>query len=191
MPQCFIYHGRHGDKNDMREWASQALKNGAGHLFWYCGNAPWEIFDDYAAMLELSKFVGSMDKLVLPESTRTLVWYSNFDKWAKGDFAQHALYSVYVMLGEGIKSNFRIISESSVAKNQIKLDDYKLLYVPVMNYTTPEISAKLLKWVENGGTMVVFDPKFMQYNIDGSSNAVRSRLTGAAVPGKVKPACTR
>ena len=187
MPQCFIYHGRHGDKNDMREWASQALKNGAEHLFWYCGSAPWEIFDDYAAMLELSKSVGKMDKLVLPESTKTLLWYSNFDKWAKNDFVQHALYSVYVMLGEGIKSNFRIISDTTVAKGDVKLDDYKLLYVPVMNYTTPEISGKLLKWVENGGTMVVFDPKFMQYNTDGTTSRIRSKLTGSAVPDKVKP----
>ncbi len=187
MPQCFIYHGRHGDKNDMREWASQALKNGAEHLFWYCGNAPWEIFEDYAAMLELSKFVGSMDKLVLPQETKTLVWYSNFDKWAKKDFIQHALYSVYVMLGEGIKSNFRIISDTTVCKDQIKLDDYKLLYVPAMNYTAPEISAKLLKWVEDGGTMVVFDPNFMQYNIDGTLNSDRVKLVGAQVPATVKP----
>ncbi|MBE6403789.1 MAG: hypothetical protein E7039_08730 [Lentisphaerae bacterium] len=185
MPQCFIYHGRHGDKTDMREWASQALKNGAEHLFWYCGNAPWEIFDDYAAMLELSKFVGKMDKLVLPEKTKTLLWYSNFDKWAENDFAQHALYSVYVMLGEMLKSNFRMISDTSVSKNIVNLDDYKLLYVPVMGYTTPEISAKLLKWVENGGTMVVFDPRFMEYNIDGTLNADRVKLSGA-VPNKVK-----
>ena len=187
MPQCFIYHGRHGDKHDMREWASQALKNGASHLFWYCGNAPWEIFDDYAYMLEISKQVKNMDKLVLPESTKTLVWYSNFDKWAKNDFAQHALYSVYTLLGEGVKSNFRIISDTTVSKGQVKLADYKLLYVPVMNYTTPEISAELLKWVENGGIMVVFDPKFMMYNIDGTLNKVRAKLVGCNVPDKVKP----
>ena len=186
MPQCFIYHGRHGNVNDMREWASQALKNGAEHLFWYCGGAPWEIFDDYAGMLEISKFIGSMDKLPLPEKTNTLIWYSNFDQWGAEDTVLHSAYTVYAILGEQLKSNFRFVSDSSITKKFVNLDDYKLLYIPRMQYTTPEISAKLVNWVKNGGTLVVLDPLFMQYNLDGSINTDRQTLIGCAVPQEVK-----
>ena len=59
-------------------------------------------------------------------------------------------------------------------------------YIPRMQYTTPEISAKLVKWVKNGGTLVVFDPLFMQYNLDGSANSDRQTLIGCAVPQEVK-----
>lgn len=180
MPQCFIYHGAHGDPAAMREWASQALKNGASRLMWYCESAPWEIFDDYAAMLELSKEIATMDKLPLPTETRTLIWYSNFDKWAKQDFAQHALYSIYAILGEGLKSNFRIVSDTALTAGTVKLADYKLLYVPAMTYTTPEIAQAIAGWVKAGGTLVVFDPLFMSRNIDGSAEPARRELTGAA-----------
>ena len=37
MPQCFIYHGGHGDIDAMREWASQALKTVPNTL---CGIVP-------------------------------------------------------------------------------------------------------------------------------------------------------
>jgi hypothetical protein len=55
-----------------------------------------------------------------------------------------------------------------------------------MQYTTPEISAQLVNWVKNGGTLVVFDPLFMQYNLDGSANSDRLALIGCPVPQEVK-----
>ena len=176
--QCFNYHGSHGDLPAMREWVSQALKNGADHFRWYCSKAPAEIFDDYAAMLELSALVSRMDKVRLPQETVTLVWYSNFDKWAKADRALHATYAVYVMLAEVLGSNFRFAADTSLANGDVKLENYKLLYVPVMNYTTPEIAGKIAAWVRQGGTLVTFDPLFMRWNLDGNANATRTELTG-------------
>ena len=186
MPQCFIYHGGHGDIAAMREWASQALKNGAVHFMWYTSGAPHEIFADYARMLDLSAMIVRMDKVKLPQGTKTLVWYSNYDKWAKTDNVQHAAYTVYSMLEEHVGCNFRFISDTTVLRGDVKLEDYRLMYVPVMSYTTPEISAKLVKWVEGGGTLVVFDPQFLLHNIDGSANADRAKLTGQSGAPAVK-----
>ena len=186
MPQCFIYHGGHGDIDAMREWASQALKNGAEHFMWYCAKAPGQIFKDYADMLELSAMISRMDKVILPEKTSTLVWYSNFDLWAKSDYAQHAPYSVYSILYEHLGSNFKFVSDTSLLNGDVDLNQYKLLYVPQMTYTTAGIAGKISSWVKNGGTLVVFDPLFMSFDIDGSAVAQRFELTGQKNSLKVK-----
>ena len=178
MPQCFIYHGNYGDKYAMLEWASQALKNGAVHFMWYCSKAPGNMFKDYAAMLEISAMIKQLNRVMLPEKTQTLVWYSNFDKWAKSDYAQHAAYSLYTLLYEKLGSNFRFVSDTSLENGDIDLKNYKLMYVPQMSYTTESIARKLTQWVRNGGTLVVFDPLFMSFNTDGTANSFRRELTG-------------
>lgn len=186
MPQCFIYHGGHGDVAAMGEWLSQGLKNGAENFMWFCTDAVHEIFPDYAGMLELSAMVRDMDRVKRPTETKTLVWYSNFDKWARNDSATHAQYSLYAMLAETIGSNFRFISDTTLTKGDVALENYSLMYVPRMSYTTPEIAEKLAQWVEQGGTLVVFDPDFLRWNIDGSANALRQKLTGQPADLTVK-----
>ncbi len=178
MPQCFIYHGGYGDTQAMREWSSQALKNGAEHFMWYCAGAPAQIFKEYAGMLEISAMISSMDKVALPKKTQTLIWYSNFDKWAKSDYVHHAAYTLYAILFEHLGCNFKFISDSSLANGDIDLNKYKLMYIPQMTYTTEAISAKIAEFVDKGGILVVFDPQFMAYNIDGTSNSFRAKLTG-------------
>ena len=186
MPQCFIYHGGYGDAAAMGEWCSQALKNGAVKFMWYCRSAVHEIFPEYAAMLELSAMIRSMDRVQLPTETKTLVWYSNFDQWATSDSATHAAYSLYAMLAETIGSNFRFISDSTLAKGDVNLAGYRLLYIPRLGYTTPENAEKLVQWVAQGGTLVAFDPRFLRWNIDGTLNGNRALMTGQAADLPVK-----
>lgn len=178
IPQGFVYHGGHGNEAAMREWVSQGLKNGAEWFMWYCESAPHKIFKDFSDMLEISAEIKQMDKLVLPEKTNTLLFYSCFDKWAKADPAMHSTYSTYVMLAEVAGCNFRIFSETSLLKNHLKLEDYKLIFVPSMTYTTNELAGKFADWVKNGGTIVTFDPNFMAWNNDGTANKLRKELTG-------------
>jgi hypothetical protein len=55
-----------------------------------------------------------------------------------------------------------------------------------MGYTTPQLSAKLVKWVEQGGTIIAFDPHFLRQNLAGSPNADRAKLTGQGTDLPVK-----
>gem|GEM_PF-5275969 len=177
-PQCFIYHGGHGDAEAMGEWCSQGLKNGAEYFMWFCTNAVHEIFPDYAAMLELSAMIHTMDRVKLPTETKTLVWYSNFDKWGASDSALHSAYSVYTMLAETLGCNFRFVADTTLTKGDVALSDYKLLIVPRMSYTTPEIAQALRNWVAEGGILVSLDPCLMRWNLDGTENQTHAELTG-------------
>ena len=119
-----------------------------------------------------------MDKLKLPENPRTAILFSNYDQFALKDSALHPVYSVYSILAEHLKSNFCFVSPTSLARNIAKLDDFKLLYIPQLTYTDRELSAKIRKFAADGGTVVIFDPRFMSWNIDGTAAAERAELTG-------------
>ena len=178
MPQGFVYCGGRPKPSDLREWASQALKNGAQGFMWYCSGAPANLFDCYLEMIAINKLVGKMDRVKLPGKPRTAILFSTYDQFALRDNVVHAAYTLYSILGEHLKSNFRFISPTLLARGKADLKDYKLLYVPKLAYTDPELTAKLKKFVSEGGTMVVFDPRFLSWNIDGTEAAERAELTG-------------
>lgn len=184
MCQAFSYCGGAPGKAELREWASQALKNGASSFYWYCQDAPYQIFPEYLAMLNLNRVIAAMDRVKLPEKTVTGIFSSDYDRYALRDNVCHPEYSIYAILGEHLKSNFRFVSATGIANGATPLDGLKLLYVPRLTWTDPALTAKLKQWVENGGILVVFDPRFLAWNIDGSIPAERADLAGvlAAAP---------
>lgn len=95
---------------------------------------------------------------------------------AVDDAAAHAAYSTYAILGEHLKSWFRFISPTGLANGLHKLADYKLLYVPRMRYTDPALTAELVAFMKDGGTIVTFDPDFLKFNIDGTTPPERKMI---------------
>ncbi|MCK5805612.1 MAG: hypothetical protein KAI66_22460, partial [Lentisphaeria bacterium] len=99
MPQAFVYQGGTPTANQVREWASQAVKNGADILFWYTGGPfRYTCPDAYREMLRLNHIVGGMNKLEAP-TTRTAIFVSNSTLTANEDRAQHGWYTLYSILG--------------------------------------------------------------------------------------------
>ena len=183
MPQGFIYHGGRPSPADLREWASQAMKNGAEFFYWYAfGPACVTMPDGFEEMLKLCDEIRSMKKLILPKETRTAILYSDADRMALDDKASHAAYTVYSVLGEHVKANFRFVSPTGLATGIHSLTDIRVLYVPRMSYTDPESTARLLDFVKQGGTMVVFDPEIWSFNLDGSIVPEREIITGKLTP---------
>ena len=179
--QGFIYCGGRPQPSDLREWTAQALKNGATRLVWYTQEAHLNLTDCLPEMFAIGSFVTKMERLKLPEKPRTAILFSNFDQFALRDGALHAAYSLYSILGEHLKSDFRFVSPTQLARGRAKLGDFKLLYVPKLAYTDPALTAELRKFVADGGTMVVFDPRFLAWNIDGTpASAARAELAGVA-----------
>ena len=188
MPQSFIYCSGRPVPSDMREWASQAMKNGADGLMWYCAEAATNIYDCFLEMLGINKLVGSMDKVKLPGKANTAILFSLYDQYALRDNVVQAAYSLYGILGEQLKSDFNFISTTTLKRQLDKLENYKLVYVPRMTYTDPELTAMLMNYVKNGGTLVVFDPRFLSWNIDGTPVAERAKFTGVERIKVRKPA---
>ncbi len=178
--QGFIYHGGRPKPDEMREWASQAIKNGAVHFRWYeSGPAKITMPDGYAELERLCGELHAMHRLPLPKETRSAILYCDYDRWGLDDRAGHAPYTVYALLGEHVKANFRFVSPTGLANGVHSLDGISVLYVPRMRYTDPETTARLLAFVRGGGRLVVFDPTVWSWNIDGTPVPERALLTGA------------
>ena len=180
--QGFNYCGGTPQPADLREWASQGLKNGADYVQWYTHGALASNPAVYNEALNITRQVNTLPKLKLPKETKTGIFYSDFDRWGLNDGAAHSQYTVYAILGEHVKSNFRFVS-----KKDFNIAGLKMLYIPRMRFTEPELTAKLVKFVKDGGTIVVLDPDFLRYNIDGSEVAERQELIGAELVKKADP----
>ena len=181
MPQGFVYHGRGPSPENIREWASQAIKNGASILYWYTlGPLRITIPESYKEMLRVNKLISSMNKLKLPKKTVTALFFSQTARCGVKDEAQYSLYTLYVLLGEKLKTWFKFVNETMLKMDMDSLDSYRLVYVPELKYTDNATAEKLLIFVENGGILVLFDPESFMWNVNGERmTTFRSKLLGA------------
>ena len=189
--QAFNYWGRSPTRENMREWTSQALKNGADYISWYAdgnrGNAP----GCYEEMIRLSRIIRSMKPLVLPEKSSVAVLYCYLSHWGNFDATQNAEYSLYAILGEELKGNFRYVSDIELDDERVNASDYRLLIVPHLKYTTTATQQKLLEFVQNGGTLLVLDPEAFAFSDNGiSAVAARQALFNVPLPTE-KLSCDR
>ena len=94
----------------------------------------------------------------------------------------HTAYTVYSLLGEHLKSDFRFVFDTHIRLNKARLNELKVLYIPRMHFTDDASAKALAKFVKDGGRLVIFDPGFMAEKIDGTVPAERNELTGVDWP---------
>jgi hypothetical protein len=177
IAQGFVYHGTAPSPEDVREWTSQALKNGAHTLSWYAeGPASITIPDTWNEINAINEQVGKMNAIIVP-STKTTIFHSLISQAGLNDEVLHGAYSVYGLLGERLGSWFEFSGERD-GKVQ-DLSKYELIYVPSASYLTEETARALLKRTQEGATIVFFDPLSLSASESGESlNSVRSELIG-------------
>ena len=184
--QAFNYCGRAPTQENVREWASQAIKNGADIVRWYTDGNLETAPGCYEEMIRVSRIIRKMKPLALPEKSTVAILYSYIAHWGKFDIEQNAEYTLYVMMGEQLKSNFKFVSDFEIADDRAKAGDYKLIIAPNLKYLTRTVADKLVKYVENGGRLIVMDPEAFAFANDGKDLAAeRKRLIGAEI-GKVR-----
>lgn len=180
--QAFNYCGRAPVAENLREWASQALKNGADILRWYTDANLETAPGCYEEMIRISRIVRKMKPLALPEKSPVGILYSYIAHWGKFDIEQNAEYALYVIMGEKLKGNFKFISDYEVADGRTNAADYKLLIAPNLKYLTRTVADKLVKYVENGGRLIVLDAEAFAFANDGTPLAAeRKKLIGAEI----------
>ena len=183
--QAFNYCGRAPVPENLREWASQALKNGADILRWYTDGNQETAPGCYEEVIRISRIVRKMQPLALPEKSKVAILYSYIAQWGKFDIEQNAEYSLYVILGEQLHSYFKFVSDVEIDDNRAKAGDYNTIIAPNLKYLDKITAAKLVEFVEKGGRLIVLDPEAFAYARDGSSlQSVRSKLIGNGQPAK-------
>jgi hypothetical protein len=180
-PQNFIYHGGRPEPAEIREWASQCMKVGAQMLYWYIESPDtlMNMWDGNLEVLAINKQLKTLRKIIVPKRTASAILHSDWDRWGLADNVLHPAYSLYTLLGEQNKAWFRFISPTGLASGVHRLGDYSIVYIPRMKFTDPETTARMVAFLNGGGTVVCFDPEFLRSNLDGSAVPERASLFGA------------
>lgn len=180
--QGFNYHHRAPTPDDLREWTSQAIKNGATRLNWYTEDTTrLQHPEMYPEMQRLSYEVYHLPEVKIPKETKTAIFHSFTTHSAVDDQVAHASYSVYTMLGEGLGSWFDFVGERQTGS----LDDYQLIYLPQGRYMPAEAAQALLRRVENGAFLVVFDPLAFEVDPLGERHQLlQEKLIGVKLGGQ-------
>jgi hypothetical protein len=128
-----------------------------------------------------------MKKLKRCEKTKTGIFFSEPSFLGNFDDAAHSMYSIYSILGEQLKSWFRFVSANALALKMDSLGKYDLIYIPALNYSDKKTAVALLDYVKNGGLLVVFDPKALSWNVNGTSmDNLNLQITGVLPKKNIK-----
>lgn len=178
--QGFNYHNRTPTKENLREWTSQALKNGADILFWYTwGPVRLTHPEVHAENLNIFRQVHKLQRIQLPTETKTVIFYSFTTHAALNDEALHSVYTLYSLLGEKIGSWFQFVSDTQVTLDKAHLDSSKMIYISQASYLQKSVAKSLLDHVKAGANLVIFDPNAFQFDDEGGElSEIRLDLIG-------------
>jgi len=173
---------------NVREWASQAAKVGVTLLDWW-GTPRLDYPDVYKEMVRLSRLWKKLPKISFPAKSDIAILFSDDARAAAGDEGLHSHYTLHVLIGEKLGAWFSFVSENHLRRGLHNLDDKKLILAPQLAYVSRTLANELIKRVEAGATMVVFDPEIFTYDFEsGPLLDLREKLIGISLSKKVKSA---
>jgi hypothetical protein len=167
----------------IKYWFSQTIQNGcAGYYLWEMdyssdkGGYAGPCFGDpdssalprerWATDLEMSRIL-STTKIFIPPKSETAIMVS-LDANSLGNYGWKRAFSSYVALTKaGIYANF--ISDQAIREGLDSLSEYKVVYIPYMNFEDIPAVKKIMNYVKNGGIIICADPTIFSYNLEGNS----------------------
>ncbi|MHB9139953.1 MAG: beta-galactosidase trimerization domain-containing protein, partial [Victivallaceae bacterium] len=176
---------------EARELYSQALRGGTdGFQYWPASFGGHDKPPVYAAavsegyplawqyMLEVTNLLNNTPPLKFPENTDTAIFVS--DEALKCDSGSYDRFaSAFTLLGSSAHAWFKFISDTMLEQGRAKLSDYKIIYVPYIQYVKEDTAKKLIEYVENGGTLICGDPKAFENDISSAPlTQYREKLFG-------------
>lgn len=165
---------------EMRELYSQVFRGGAdGFHFWpasWGGSQPPDIDAASVAtgyptawkyLLKVCETVNKMPDLNFPEKADTAIFVS--DESLKCDPRKFNRFDgAFTLLGPSARSWFKFISDTMLEQNRASLEDYKIIYLPYMQFTKEETVKKLLDYVQKGGVLICGDPLAFENDISSA-----------------------
>lgn len=119
---------------------------------------------------------------VLPP-TRAAILYSNDGHMGEylGEMKGKEQYRwLFNLLGPIAGGWFKVIDDEQIARGEVKLADYQVIYVPNAEYQRRAVVAALEAYVRGGGKLVVMQPKAFTWDVDGTKlDDVRGALLPA------------
>ncbi|PIU64565.1 MAG: hypothetical protein COS85_11995 [Armatimonadetes bacterium CG07_land_8_20_14_0_80_59_28] len=186
------------EADELRELYSQIFRGGGtGFDFWPASMGERQPTPPSAAslqsgyplawdyMVEVAKLTRNMPLLPFPKTETAIYIASESEKF--GVHTGGRAYSLFTHLGPVARGWFRFLSDGLLDLKRERLDNYKVLYVPGAQYLKREIADEMVKFCENGGTLVCMDPLAFSNDVAANSlTSIREKLFGVQVMGERK-----
>lgn len=189
IAQAFDYAGYAMKPEDLREWASQAMRCGASAISYYTMDNPqYTAPERWKMMLHLSKVITNMPRIALPKDPDTAVLYAWYTHMSGGlSTGADQIYSAHALVGEMAGSWYKFVADSQLERGERDLSGYRVVYLPIGKYMTQEATAKIEAYVRAGGVLVCADAGAFGSDLQGNDTSkVRERILGVHLIGAKK-----
>ena len=147
-------------------------KSGDTRICYYGHRARWD------AMIDTANLVRSLNTLKFPEPSFGF-FYSSDTQYSTPAYDVIPPEIAYNIAGPGAGAYFRIFDDIQLEDNDVKLEDWRLVFLPDASVEREAVSRKFLDYVKNGGTVFCFDPLVFSHGIDGTdTSSIRQELFG-------------
>lgn len=179
--------------NTIKYWYSQVVQNGGSSFFiWirdFSGTADGNSYNGpclanpdestrgmerWQSILDMSKLLGNTNVFTPPKGETAILVSMDTGML----YGWKNIFSAYVELTKaGVWSNF--VSDKEILTKEESLADYKVLYIPVMEFGRTAVVESILDYVKNGGTVVTGDPRIFSYTLQAEDiSCYREELFG-------------
>jgi len=186
IAQAFDYAGYAMKPDDLREWLSQAMRCGASAISYYqMDNPQYTAPERWRMMLHLSNVISKMNRVALPKDPDTAVLYASYTHMSGGlSTGADQIYSAHALIGELAGSWYKFIADSQIERGERSLKGYRVVYLPLGRYMTPEATARIEAYVRGGGVLVCGDAEAFASDLRGNDiSKTRERVLGIRVVG--------
>jgi Beta-galactosidase len=188
--EAFPYAGHTPTSDDLDAWTAQALRAGATHISFYALGNP-RVTDPalYEHMLGLARALRDSRLPGRPVDARSLVLYATASEGqaqphlrgpARYRTSGNALYTTYATLGELGHNAFVFDTDTRLAATPARLDAAHVIWLPRADTLERPLAKRLVRWVHDGGTLVITDPAAFRRTPAGRSlRDISRQLVGA------------
>jgi len=142
-------------------------------------------------MLALTKQIHDLPPLKFPKADSAIYFSENSSVYYQDQRYPHWAWldrydDLFTHLGVEARGWFKFVSDNTLKDGKDKLEDYRVVYVPDLKYSEPELVKRLVRYVEQGGTLVCLDPDALAFDLMGNSlEEGRKELFGVSLSGKI------
>lgn len=184
--QAFDYAGYAMQPEDLREWVSQAIRCGASAIDYYTLDRPRQTQPErWRMMLHLSRVLTRLNRVQLPDDPDTAILYTLYTHMSHGaNTGGDQLYAAHALIGEQAGSWFQFVGDAPLERDEVRLDRYKVVYLPAAKYMTPTATQRIEDYVRAGGVLVCGDPEAFSFDLAGNATrAAQTRILGCNPAG--------
>lgn len=161
------------------DFVGRVRKMGGSEIDYYGHRPRWN------TILDIAKRFQTMPLLKFPQEDFAF-YLSNMtlDSYRRPEF--HDYETLFSLLGPGAGSWFRFITGNQLEDNEVDLKKWKTVFIARADIENAENQQKFLEYVQNGGTLVCFDPEVFSFAPDGSKTGkIREQIFGVScLPSK-------